>query len=324
MKRYKVILVVFNIVVIVAILVIAELFMRKYDLPRFDACVSTVDFAKPDPQLGFAPVPNSEVSGIKLNEMGLRGQLVPLENTEKHYRILYIGDSTCFGLGIEDLDQIFASKASFYINEDNPDIKVEYIIGAFPGYSSFQSRFLLDKLLPMTPDLVIFYVGAHNDHTRTSYYKDSSIPKRTSRLNKGWHKVHLLKATECVYDIFYRKFLRKLRTRDAKARVPLKEFKKNMTYMVEKVINARSKAIILIPPYTNHRLNRRPNIQKYREALEQIAKRFNIPYIDLQEKFKIEDENKLYFNDLFHFQEYGHLITAREIKRKVSEENMVK
>ena len=59
------------------------------------------DYGAADPELGFAPIPSSEVAGNKLNEHGMRGPLLPIKKNSGNFRILFIGDSTCWGLGVK-------------------------------------------------------------------------------------------------------------------------------------------------------------------------------------------------------------------------------
>ncbi len=318
--HFKILL--FNVVVIVFILIVCEFVMIQFNLPHFDACKMGHDYGAADPELGFAPIPGSEVAGFKLNEHGLKGPVLSTEKTPGHFRILYIGDSTCWGLGVK-LEDSFSALATRLIAEKQTGCRTEYILGAFPGYSSYQSKIVLKKLLPMKPDLVVFYVGANNDHTRARYFKDSDIPLRSARLHATWHKIHLLRAIEVFRDKIYRKFLRKLRSRNARARVPIKEFHENIIEMVKSVINHEAHAIILIPPYSKHRFNRHPTIPKYQKSLETISREFNIPFVKLQNIFEPQDEKLVYFSDFYHFNELGHKLTAYEIQRIVAEEMIV-
>ena len=47
-----------------------------------------------------------------------------------------------------------------------PSSVFEPLVAAAPGYSSYQSRVLVDRFAPFAPDWVVFYVGAHNDERR--------------------------------------------------------------------------------------------------------------------------------------------------------------
>jgi lysophospholipase L1-like esterase len=93
--------------------------------------------------------------------------------------------------------------------------------------------------------------------------------------------------------------------------------------MVKSVIKHKVQAIILIPPYSNHRLNRHPTIPKYQNSLETIARNYNVPFVDLQNIFKLQDDNQVYFTDLYHFNELGHKLAAHEIQRIVAEEKII-
>jgi|TARA_B100001964_G_scaffold130571_1_gene144314 lysophospholipase L1-like esterase len=313
----------FSTVVIIFILVTTEVVMRKLDLPSFDACKMSPDYGATDPELGFAPIPGSEVAGSILNELGLRGTALPTEKAPDHFRILFLGDSTCWGLGVK-IEDTFAAITTRLIAEDNPDLKVEYLLGAFPGYSSYQSKIMLKKLFSMNPDLIVFFVGANNDHVRARYFKDSDIPLRFARQSASWHKIHLLRAIEGFTDTVCYKFLRHFKSRDARARVPIKEFHENMLEMVESTIKHEKQAIILIPPYSNHSLRRHHTIPKYQECLETVSRELNVPSIKLQNIFQSHDENIVYFTDFFHFREFGHKLTANEINRIVAKEIVVK
>ena len=139
-----------------------------------------------------------------MNELGLRGPVLPVAKPDGHYRILYVGDSTCWGLKVP-LEESFAHRATERIGADHPDTVFEYMIGAVPGYSSYHSTVIVKRLLPRKPDLVVFYVGARNDHSRANRRRDilgffgiwidryrlSSLPKRDptygwARLPRSW------------------------------------------------------------------------------------------------------------------------------------------
>jgi hypothetical protein len=77
--------------------------MQKFDLPSFDACRMENAYGAADPELGPVPVPGSEVAGNKLNEDGMRGPLLPIKKKPGNLRILFLGDSTCWGIGVKIL-----------------------------------------------------------------------------------------------------------------------------------------------------------------------------------------------------------------------------
>ena len=153
-----------------------ELLLRWLDLPRFDACSDTAEYAVPDPQLGFAGRPGGSVRGIPLNEEGLRGPVLAEPKPQDRFRILFLGDSTCWGVGVP-IERTFAARTTQLLSAAQPDERFEFLIGAFPGYSTYHSRILLERMLPMQPDLVVLYVGARNDPWRARYFPDADIPQ---------------------------------------------------------------------------------------------------------------------------------------------------
>jgi lysophospholipase L1-like esterase len=299
-----------------------ELGLRGLDLPKFDACLRKLQIGIPDPELGFITAPGNTVANFTMNEVGLRGPALPKEKPSGHYRVLFIGDSTCWGLGVP-LDETFASISSQLIADDHPELTVEFLIGAVPGYSSYQSRIMLQRLLPMQPDLVVFYVGARNDHNRARYFRDEEIPQRFARRQAAWHQIRLLRVAEYIRDRSYRKFFRQLRTWEAKSRVPPESFKKNMLAMLTSVSDAGAKSIMLIPPYSDRLLEKHPTILKYQTILEETAQQFKVPYVKLQDQFEQHDPNDVYFADHYHFNGSGHELTARQIHAVAEKEVLI-
>ena len=177
-----------------------ELLFRKLDFPFFDGCfVRQHEFWREDPELGFGYVPGALVAGARINAHGLRGPVVDEPKPPQTVRLLFVGDASCFGLGVA-LDESFPVVATRLLDDDDPERRYEFVIGALPGYSSFQSRRLLERLLGLEPDLVVLYVGAHEDHAHAPYYCDRDIPRRMARRRAAWHRVRILHAAETLWD----------------------------------------------------------------------------------------------------------------------------
>jgi lysophospholipase L1-like esterase len=309
----------FRILPALVIFGLLEAGLRATDLPGFDACwVQKEEFwePEPDPELGWTYRPGSVVAKAEINAMGLRGPVLAPEKPPGSIRILFIGDSTCFGLGVR-LEQSFADRAARAIQASHPDRRVEYGIGAIPGYSSHHSRVLLGRLLPLRPDLVVFYVGARNDPTRLRYYADGDIPARLARRHARWHQVRILRLAENWADYLDRTWWRKLRSEERNARVPPAQFRENMQAMLAATRAAGAKALVLQPPYAREFLADHPIIPEYQAILEETARRFGVPSVALQPRFLAYDEAELYAKDGFHFRKLGHAVTAEAIHETV-------
>jgi hypothetical protein len=87
---------------------------------------------------------------VTINSRGLRGPEPVVPKPPGVRRLLTTGDSSVFGFGVP-YDGVFSSVAAASLGDN-----VEPIIGAIPGYSSFQSiNLLLMRALETEPDLLV-------------------------------------------------------------------------------------------------------------------------------------------------------------------------
>ena len=299
-----------------------EASLSAFDLPRDDACrVPAQGVWLEDPELGPTLRPGADIGSAVVNELGLRGPVLPREKEAQTYRVLFIGDSTVFGLGLP-LEETFAHLATSQIGELAPGRHSEYLLGATPGWTSFQSRILLDRLLPYRPDLVVFYVGARNDPDRARYFKDSAWPARQARRQAAWHDVRTLRALEFITDTLWKKWLRRLRPRTWQARVPPDEFEANMKAMLDATRRAGVPAIVLLPPYSESLIAHQRIIPYYQEILRETAVAYGAPHTELQRIFAQHEESALYFGDGIHPSALGHQLIADEIVRVARESSL--
>jgi hypothetical protein len=147
---------------------------RLYSLPigkRANAIIS-------DPELLWSLKPNYHytLDGVtyEMNSLGLRSPEVPAK-PEGEFRILSLGESTTFGIGVP-AEQTYSAQLEKILNQSGPKA------GAAPGknrhfrvinagvsaYSSTQSvRYLKLRGLKLQPDMVLFYHEA-NDYLPTT------------------------------------------------------------------------------------------------------------------------------------------------------------
>jgi lysophospholipase L1-like esterase len=299
-----------------------EAALRAFDLPRYDTCwAPEQDIWLDDPELGPALRPGADTGSAVVNELGLRGPVLPREKDPQTYRVLFIGDSTVFGLGVP-LDNTFAHLATSQLGALAPGRRSEYLIGAIPGSTSFQSRVLLARLLPYRPDLVVFYVGARNDPDRARYFRDSAWPERHARRQAAWHDVRTLRALEFMADAAWKKWLRRLRPRTWQARVPPDEFEANMKAMLEATRRAGVPAVVLLPPYSESLAAHQKIIPYYQDILREAAVSYGAPHPELQRIFALHEESAVYFEDGIHPSAKGHQLIADEIVRVVRESGL--
>ena len=240
----------FRAVAIALALLLFEGGLRALDLPRTDTCwAPKEDYWLPDEALGFAYRPGARVAGGTINALGLRGPVPPHDESPAPLRLLFVGDSSAYGYGVAD-DETFWSLAARAVAAARPGAPVEPIVAAAPGYSSYQSRVLLDRFLAYRPDWVVFYVGAYNDHRRRSYYPDDAIPARMQRRRAAWHAIRTLRTGELAADLFGRWIDRTFRDRVATVRVPPEAFAANVAAMLDATRQGDAHALVLVPPFS--------------------------------------------------------------------------
>lgn len=91
--------------------------------------------------------------GTTVNSRGMRGPEVAVPKPAGERRVLFVGDSTVFGVMVAD-GEIFPRKVETALQAIDPKVKV--LDGAAPGWSSFQARRALEeRLLALEPDLLV-------------------------------------------------------------------------------------------------------------------------------------------------------------------------
>lgn len=154
-------------------------------------------FFQPDPLLGWKMRPG--VCGwykkpefhthIKINNFGFRGQHLPIEKQDNHYRILVLSDS--FGSGLEvNEDQLFSNQLEVQLNTRDPSVKYQVINLSTGGYGTEQEYLTLNLFGDhIKPDLIL--LGFH--------YGDDIIENSISLRKKvGWR---LIKLPRPYFDI---------------------------------------------------------------------------------------------------------------------------
>jgi len=116
---------------------------------------------------------------VAMNKFGLRDE--PDFNPDKpasEFRILSIGDSIAFGLGVKSSDA-YAKVFERKINETRGSRKYNVINAAGPGYSpSFYYMFLKNEGLTWNPDMVLIETELSNDVTDEAFLHLQKDPAR--------------------------------------------------------------------------------------------------------------------------------------------------
>ncbi len=111
---------------------------------------------------------------VSTNEIGSRGK--PLCSDEKCVRIVTLGDSTTFGLGVNNAET-WPAQLEDLLNRENNGARYEVINLGVTGYSAFQClQVLRYKALKLSPSLIIITTG-NNDPTYMEGWADQERAK---------------------------------------------------------------------------------------------------------------------------------------------------
>jgi lysophospholipase L1-like esterase len=153
--RYRRLL--FGLAAAAGMLLAAELLIRAlgWGLLPIEQLISDVY----DPRyqmLPGAPNPFAKVNEF-LNSSGFRGRDLSPQPTPGVRRIISVGDSTTFGVGVQD-EENYTFRLAAQLRERG--LAAEVLNAGIPGTSLWQQRMLIeDRLLARRPDLVLLYTG---------------------------------------------------------------------------------------------------------------------------------------------------------------------
>lgn len=172
--------VVFALVPAFLLLGVAELVVRGAGLARpslqsMELPEQEAGLLQSDPDLFWSLRPGAAVNWkgqvARVNSRGLRGpELAPKADGE--FRILSLGESTTFGVGVAD-DATYSARLQALLERAHPERRVSVLNAGVSAWSSFQSlKFLELRGLDLEPDMVLVYHEV-NDYL-PSTLRDSS------------------------------------------------------------------------------------------------------------------------------------------------------
>jgi len=163
--KQRVKLAVFALLPAVALILFIELFVRVFGLdrpsmkspfltPEFDAIIQD------DDRLFFSLKPNLNCKWLGVtvttNSQGLRSAAIGPKNA-REFRILSLGESTTFGVRIEN-DQTYSAVLESELQQRDQSRTYRVINAGVSAYSSYQSlKYLEYRGLHLEPDMVLFY-----------------------------------------------------------------------------------------------------------------------------------------------------------------------
>jgi lysophospholipase L1-like esterase len=160
-------------VMVLALLAVCEVGLRARQWMRYGSFAASVrdPMLEYDPQADLlVPKPGYEVKGarldIKINSLGFRGDDFERRKPPHTVRIAAIGASTTFCAEVSDNHKTWPHRLQEKLAAAYPGVRFEVINTAVGGYTAAENlRNLTHRVLPLDPDLAIYYEG-NNEITK--------------------------------------------------------------------------------------------------------------------------------------------------------------
>lgn len=220
-------------------------------------------------------------------------------------RILAVGDSTTFGLGVNDEETWCVALQQLL----DPEHEVIDVINAgVVGYSLFQTRRRIEQLAPvLEPDLVLMTVG-HNDESSNLGYGDADTAARLAEPARyeGYARLHNLLYPERAID-----------PEEKRPRMRRGEFLDDLERCC-RVMRDRGLALVLIDwPYTPEVFPELGSLRSYYGLVRDAARETDTLLIDLVPAFRRAGPGG--FIDMVHATADGNRIIAQAIAENLRE-----
>ncbi len=269
-------------------LLLAEVALRVLDLPRTAQLFSFASGAlagriADDPDLFWKLEPNHPDH----NALGLRGPWFDASRQDSELRILAVGDSCTYGMGVP-WSWSWGIQLERRLQSRMPDRLVRAGLAAVPGWSTFQNRRLLDRLLPdVRPELVVFYCGAWNDHVPAVQLPDAELAWERAKSRVGMMVRSLwAPSIESSLQAFTRG------EAPLGRRVPSAEFRQNLRAMVAACSAVGAKAAFVVPTHAHGTAALHPMLEDYRRVVREIAAESRSVVVELEQLARTVDPER--------------------------------
>jgi lysophospholipase L1-like esterase len=299
---------------------------------------------KLDPSIGFEFKPYAFYPE-QLNREGFRSEDLPLAKRPDEFRILTVGDSTCFGL-LVSREHAWPYILEQVLNQEPEDKKVEVINAGVPGYVSYQAlERVKHRGLKYNPDVVIAMVGWNDLHTSSLADWEPNI--NFARIFAGFNRPYETIAHSRLLALFYvglarlrqRRILQRSNPRPFNERA-LELYRSNLEAMRE-ASNSHGAVFALVvwptlanvtPPPANFERKFLPlSVDEFRElygrytqAIRQFARDHpDTVLVDPTEAFNASPLKSDLFLDKAHLSPEGNRLLALEIARVLRERGVL-
>ena len=319
-------------IAIVVLIVLAEVAGRLAGWPRFPqdpAFVQAPELSYPryidkDPDVFWRYRPNQVISSgffspgqYTINNHGFHGPNFPIDKPALRMRVVCMGGSTTFGLGVGDT-RCYPRQLELALNRLDPQKREWDVINAgVTDYSTFQGAALAERWLPrLRPDIVLFNYS-FGDHQRASH----EIADADLHVGAGWSIAFenaAMRSAACQWGRRLWQMISPPGTPDTSTttpewRVNITDFNANIEHLVRAADRVHAHSIVVSSPISWPPPGKDDNsgLFHYHHRYHRIAKYAALyngaDYCELANLFNLHPE---FFDDPVHdnelFNERGH------------------
>ncbi len=294
---------------LLAALLLAEIVLRALGIGEPDSpspfpleVVAGARFALPDDELGLRLAPNAEILGAyRTNSRGWRGPAVAEARAPGALRLLALGDSTTFGLGVREAQRWTDVLQRLLGTLLEGRRAVEVVNAGLPSYSSCQNLVQLERELPrLRPDAVLWSVTGHNDSCATLGRTDAEQVAWARGLRSLWDGLALVRAAGLATQP---------PSGPSRLRVAPAELEANLRAAAGVARRAGVPLVILISARTATVVRHAPMQAEVDAIVERIAAEEGVPVADARPRFAALAPREP-FPDTVHPDPDGHRLIA--------------
>ncbi|MFG0317215.1 MAG: SGNH/GDSL hydrolase family protein, partial [Planctomycetota bacterium JB042] len=256
---------------------------------RFDGLQERSRVVRSDPDLLFRFAPNADFLGYyRTNALGYRGAGAPRPREEVVRRIVTIGDSCTFGLGVPE-EAVYSSRLEQTLRrafEGEGDFEVVSL--GIPGYSSWQNRRQIESGLEgLAPDAILWMPTGYNDAVASGGANDLERGAE-ARSWGGWfarRRLVRLVAGPATVDLERERAGLAVLHEGASPRVPVARFREQLEAGATAARAAGASLLLVRPALDEALLALDPSLARRESEVAEVATALGLPLVDARRAF---------------------------------------